>query len=304
MDKPRPTHRRKQQNIFTERFEARREQLTPQQQIVAQYICDHSAAIMEKSAMEIAQLAGSSDATVIRTIQALGFAGLRDLKNVLSRIFGRTLSSSARIASTVHELSPDINSSIGFVVDSYRMTCDLLCGEENSKAITHATGLLHGADRIAIFGIGASALLADYVSRLFNRYGKPAYVLNCTGSSLSEQLIHMRPGDVLIMMAQRSPHREGTTVLEEARRFGIRIILLTGSRNSLFAHHADCTIFIPRSAAEERIPVHGTHMICLEVLVLALAATEPAVPIKTINRIHELNSAINRPRKKRHGPDI
>ena len=222
MDKPRPTTRRKQQNIFTERFEARREQLTPQQQIVAQYICDHSAAIMEKSAMEIAQLAGSSDATVIRTIQALGFAGLRDLKNVLSRIFGRTLSSSARIASTVHELSPDINSSIGFVVDSYRMTCDLLCGEENSKAITHATGLLHGADRIAIFGIGASALLADYVSRLFNRHGQPAPLLHRPGSTSRQQLIHIRPRDVLLLLAQPRPRRHGNAGSRADRPQGAR----------------------------------------------------------------------------------
>lgn len=183
------------------------------------------------------------------------------------------------------------------------MTCDLMFDEDNREAIAAATGMLHHAERIAIFGLGASALLADYVSRLFNRYGKPAYVLNRTGSSLSEQLIHMRAGDVLIMMVQRSPHREGTTVLEEARRFGVQVILLTGSRNSLFSHHADCTIFIPRSAAEERIPVHGTPMICLEVLVLALAATEPTVPIKTINRLHELNTAINRPHKKRHDHD-
>lgn len=299
----RPATKRKQQDTYTERFDARREYLTPQQLIVAEYIYHHRAAMMDKSAMEIAQLTGTSDATVIRTLQALGFSGLRELKSVLNHIFGRTLSSSARIASTVYELSPDINASIGFVVDSYRMTCDLLCGDENRDAIAHATGLLHSAQRIAIFGIGASALLADYVSRLFNRYGKAAYVLNRTGSSLSEQLIHLQPGDVLIMMVQRSPHREGTTVLEEARRLNIPIILLTGSRNSLFSHHADCTIFIPRSVAEERIPVHGTPMICLEVLVLALAAAEPATPIKTVNRLHELSASINRPRKKRHEPE-
>lgn len=300
MKNARPAAKRKHQDIFTERFDARRAYLTPQQLAVAQYICDHRAAMLDKTAMEIAQLTNTSDATVIRTLQALGFSGLRDLKSVLGLIFGKTLSTSARIASTVQELAPDINASIGFVVDSYRMTCDMLCDAENQAAIAHATGMLRSADRIAIFGIGASALLADYVSRLFNRYGKPAYVLNLTGSALSEQLIHQRPGDVLIMMAQHSPHREGTTVLEEARRFGISVILITGSRHSLFSHHADCTIFVPRSAAEERIPVHGTPMICLEVLVLALAAADPAIPIKTVNRLHELTHAINRPRKKRH----
>ncbi|MCM4201662.1 hypothetical protein MMS56_28945, partial [Escherichia coli] len=42
-------------------------------------------------------------------------------------------------------------------------------------------------------------------------------------------------GDVLIMMAQKSAHREGLTTLREARRLGIPVILLTNALDSRFS---------------------------------------------------------------------
>lgn len=46
--------------------------------------------------MEIAALLKTSDATVVRAIQALGFAGLRDLKQTLEQWFGPVVSSSEK----------------------------------------------------------------------------------------------------------------------------------------------------------------------------------------------------------------
>ncbi|WP_263065052.1 MurR/RpiR family transcriptional regulator [Dickeya dadantii] len=294
---PLTKRKRKQLDIFTERFRAQKDQLSARLFVVAQYIDQNRAAVLNQTAIEIATETDTSDATVIRAIQALGFSGLRDLKNVLRAAVGETLSSPARMATTVSELSPDINASIDFVVDSYRLTCDLLLSQRNRDAIALASSLLAPAERIAIFGIGASALLAEYTSRLFNRYGRSAYVLNRTGAALSEQIIELRSGDVLIMLAQKSAHREGMTTLEEARKLKMKVVLLTGADDSVFIKHADSTIFIPRSSSEEKIPIHGTPIICLEVLVLALATLSPGTPLKTINRLYELNNALTRPKK-------
>lgn len=245
--------------------------------------------------MEIATETRTSDATVIRTIQALGFSGLRDLKNVLLAWLGENLSSPARMVATVDGLTPDPNSSIDFVLQSYQLACEQLASDASREAISRASGLILPATRVAVFGIGASSVLADYAARLFNRYGKPAYVLNKTGIALSEQLVGMQKGDVLIMMAQRSPHREGMTTLEEAKRLGVNVILLTGFADTAFSKQAAVTLLIPRSLHEEKIPVHGMPVICLEILVLALAAADPGTPLKTINRLYELSNSITRP---------
>jgi DNA-binding MurR/RpiR family transcriptional regulator len=99
--------------------------------------------------------------------------------------------------------------------------------------VAQAVALLSDARQVGIFGIGASGILAEYTARLFSRIGLPSYVMNRTGFSLAEQLIGLQRGDVLIMMGQKSPHREGMTALREARRLGIPTILLTQAVDSL-----------------------------------------------------------------------
>jgi DNA-binding MurR/RpiR family transcriptional regulator len=100
---------------------------------------------------------------------------------------------------------------------------------------------------VGIFGIGASGILAEYTGRLFSRIGLPSCV-NRTGFSLAEQLIGLQRGDVLIMMGQKSPHREGMTALREARRLGIPTILLTQAVDSRFSQEAQVVIDV-RAAA-------------------------------------------------------
>lgn len=271
--------------------------LTPGLLTVAQYIHQHRSAVLEKTAIAIAADTQTSDATVIRAIQALGFSGLRDLKNVLAEYLGVTRRSPARVALTVNELSQNAKGSIDFVLDSYRMSCEMLSSPANRQAISQAVGLLQAAERVAIFGIGASAILADYTARLFKRNGTAAYALNRTGVSLSEQLTEMRHADVLIMLAQRSAHPEGTLTLSEAQRLGVKTILLTGATDSVFAKQAAVTIEIPRGLSTEKMPVHATPMICLEILVLGLAAASPVATMNSTRRLYELSNALTRPRK-------
>ncbi|EPO2647024.1 MurR/RpiR family transcriptional regulator, partial [Escherichia coli] len=233
-------------DIFGERFRTRASQLTPGLRAVASYINEHREVVLEQTAMEIAATLNTSDATVIRAIQALGFAGLRDLKRTLEQWLGPALSSSEKMSTTVSNLTSDVNTAIDFVLEGHLYTCNVLSEPENRHALAQAVALLVQARQVAIFGIGASGILADYTARLFNRIGLPATALNRTGIGLAEQLIALQRGDVLIMMAQKSAHREGLTTLREARRLGIPVILLTNALDSRFSKDASIVIHVPR----------------------------------------------------------
>ena len=185
----------------------------------------------------------TSDATVIRAIQALGFAGLRDLKRTLEQWLGPALSSSEKMSTTVSNLTSDVNTAIDFVLEGHLYTCNVLPEPENRHALAQAVALLVQARQVAIFGIGASGILADYTARLFNRIGLPATALNRTGIGLAEQLIALQRGDVLIMMAQKSAHREGLTTLREARRWD-PCYLLTNALDSRFSKDASIVIHV------------------------------------------------------------
>ena len=282
-------------DLFGERFRARAHQLSPRLLAVVSYINENREAVLDRTAMEIAAATNTSDATVVRAIQALGFAGLRELKQTMERWFGPSATSSEKMISTVSALSSDVNSSIDFVLDGHQRACEVLSRPANRAAVA----LLTDARQVGIFGIGASGILAEYTARLLSRIGLPSYVMNRTGFSLAEQLIGLQRGDVLIMMGQKSPHREGMTTLREARRLGIPTILLTQAVDSRFSQEAQVVIEVPRGGDNGRVPLHGTVLVCLEMIVLSVASTAPQKTVKSMKRINELHRAIGKSGGKR-----
>ena len=284
-------------DIFGERFRTRASQLTPGLRVVASYINEHREVVLEQTAMEIAATLNTSDATVIRAILALGFAGLRDLKRTLEQWLGPALSSSEKMSTTVSNLTSDVNTAIDFVLEGHLYTCNVLSEPENRHALAQAVALLVQARQVAIFGIGASGILADYTARLFNRIGLPATALNRTGIGLAEQLIALQRGDVLIMMAQKSAHREGLTTLREARRLGIPVILLTNALDSRFSKDASIVIHVPRGDEKGKTPLHGTVLLCLEMIVWSVASAVPQRAVKTIKRINDFHRGLKTGRK-------
>ena len=110
-------------------------------------------------------------------------------------------------------------------------------------------------------------------------------------------MIALQRGDVLVMMAQKSAHREGQTTLREAKRLGIPTILLTNALDSRFSKEASVVIHVPRGGEKGKIPLHGTVLLCLEMIILSVASTEPQRTIKSMKRINEFHRGL-KPGKK------
>lgn len=282
----------KRVDLFGERYRARASALSPLLQSVVRYIHENREIFMEATALDIAEATNSSDATVIRAVQALGFTGLREVKQTLEAWFGPAQKSDEKIIATVSELASDVNSGIDFVLEGHKRACDALSGPQNREAISAAVALLTEANQVALFGINASGILAEYSRRLFSRIGFPAIVLNRSGVALAEQLIGLQRGNVLIMMAQNSAHREGVLTLKEAKRLGIPVILLTDATDSYFSKEADVVIKVPRGGEKGRMPLHGTVLVCLEMLILSVASATSGRTVKTMRRIQELSRGL------------
>ena len=280
-------------DLFGERYRARANQLSPRLRAVASYINDNREVVLECTSLEIAAATQTSDATVIRTVQALGFAGLRDLKQSMEHGFSSPVSSSEKMQATISTLSADVNTSIDFVLEGHQRVQEALSRADNRLAMAQAVSLLAEAHQVGIFGIGASGILAEYAARQFHRIGLPSYAMNRTGFSLAEQLINLKRGDALIMMGQKSAHKEGMTTLREAKRLGIPTILLTQAVDSRFSQLAQVVIEVPRGGNNNRVPLHGTVLVCLEMLVLSVASTAPQKTVRSLKRINDLHRMVN-----------
>ncbi|HBF30394.1 MurR/RpiR family transcriptional regulator [Rhizobium sp.] len=281
---------------YGERLRKRRDRLSPGMLTVADYIDGHRHAVLSKSALEIGFATGTSDATVIRTLQALGFSGLVDLKDTLEAYLGQTDSPIEKMATTTDELKGNSDAAIDFVVENQRAALETLTSANNRAALAIATQLLTKSAGIGVFGIGASGIIADYAARLFARSGFRSYALNNTGIALAEQMLAIEQGHALLMLLHGRPHREALTAINEAKRLDVPVILVLSQSESVLRQHASACLVMPRTKSEQ-VALHAPSLVAVETIALALAATAEERTLKTLNRLVDLRSAI-RPDKR------
>lgn len=281
---------------YGERLRKRRDTLSPGMLTVADYIDGHRHAVLSKSALEIGFATGTSDATVIRTLQALGFSGLVDLKDTLEAYLGQTDSPIEKMAATTDALKGNSDAAIDFVVENQRAALETLASTDNRAALATATQLLTTSTGIGVFGIGASGIIADYAARLFARSGFRSYALNNTGIALAEQMLSIEQGHALLMLLHGRPHREALAAINEAKRLDVPVILVLSQSESVLRQHASACLIIPR-AKSEHVALHAPSLLVVETIALALAAAAEELTLKTLNRLVDLRGAI-RPDKR------
>src|SRR5258708_33973606 len=84
-----------------ERVAANRERLSPAERDVARFFQDNREEVMVASAQALAIRIGTSDATVVRTTRALGYAGMEAMRRDLAAELRASLAPASRVARTL-----------------------------------------------------------------------------------------------------------------------------------------------------------------------------------------------------------
>ncbi len=280
------------QDPYRKRLDAHAAKLSPASQRVARYIDANRPAVLTSSAMELATRTDTSDATVIRTVQSLGFKGLAELKQALLP----SLEVASNLADDMRRTLADVGENTGLAIasalDAHEAAMQHLRSPHGRERIAAAVAVLHTAERIAIFGIGPSAALAAYVATLLARGGRQTLMLNVTGAMLADQMLDLHAGDALLLLAYGRAYTEIVTVVDEARQLGLPIVLVTDSLDKKLARFASVILPAHRGRSN-RVALHGATLVCLEALVLGLAAATPQTVV-SLDRLNQLREAIRR----------
>lgn len=278
-------------DLLVQRLRERDAALSPGARRVARYITDNRAQAIACSAAELASRVGTSDATVVRTAQALGFTGLGDLKRALAASLSNEMTPADAMRRTLAETGTEAGSAVDLVIRTHQAAIEVLSTPQARATILAAIAVLHPARRVLIFGIGPSAPLAGYVAILLGRTGRAARALDATGIALADQLLDLGTGDALLVLAYGRAYREVVAVLTEARRLGVRIVLLTDGLEPRLAQQADVVVPARRGRAQ-RVALHGATLVVLEALVLGLAAQDGERAVAALERLNDLRAAV------------
>lgn len=276
---------------FDQRVEVRLSSLSPAAQRVVRYIDRNRLTVLSTSAADIAETIGASDATVVRAVQALGYSGLAELRQALVTSMQAEPTIADSLKATTEEVGEGVELAVSAVIATHVEMLQMLTSAEIQSIIVRAIRLLNEAKRIVVFGIGPSAALSEYMAFLLMRHGRRARTLNATGDGLADQLLDLRVGDALILLAYGRTYREIVVVIDEARRLRLPIVLVTDTLDAKLARQAD--VIVPALRGKQaRVKLHGVTVIVLEAIVLGLAFTNASTAMQTLGRLADLREKI------------
>jgi len=265
--------------------------LSPAIARVARFLDANHALVIACSAAELAHRIGTSDASVVRAAQALGFSGLPALKRHLATGLGQPPGPAAAMRATLDEVAAEASQAVTFAIQAQREAVEALATTAAQASLLAAVRALHPARRILVFGIGPSAALARYVTTLLGRAGREARALDASGIALADQMLDLGAGDILLVLAYGRAYREVVAVFGEARRLALPIVLVTDSLEPSLSRQAD--VVVPaRRGRSRRVALHGATLVALEAVVLGLAAADSGRALASLDRLNNLRAAI------------
>jgi DNA-binding MurR/RpiR family transcriptional regulator len=283
-------------DTFSDRLRRFGPSLAPAARRVIHFIDQNRAATLAASAIELAAQAETSDATVVRAAQALGFAGLGELKQALVTELGHATPAD-NMRRTLAEVGESTQQAIGAVLDAHAESMEALRSDASRGRIAAAAAVLRPAERIVVFGIGPSAAIAAYVSVMLRRSGRRSATLDRTGIMLADQLLDLRTGDVLLVLSYGRAYREVVALFGEAARLRLAIVLVTDNPDTRLARATD-VVLAGKRGRTDRVALHGATLVMLEALVLGLSAADASTAVSTLEHLNDLREAVGGQRYK------
>jgi DNA-binding MurR/RpiR family transcriptional regulator len=271
---------------FADRLAARQDDLAPAERRVAEYLAAAGPEVTLLSAAELAARIGTSDATVVRTAKALGYGGLHELRWALA---APNPPLADRLRRTLDE-TPEAEL-LAATVSDHVAGLESMTGRVSAVTFEQAVAVLAGAERTVWRGVGPSAHLAGYGTLLAQRIGRPSTALVHVGTSFADELLTLTRGDAIVLLAYGRPQVHVRVLLDHARRLGVPVVLVTDTLGPRFAD--DVAVVLPSGRGRPGLfASHGTTLVLIEALVLALAAADRPAAEASLTTLNELRAAV------------
>lgn len=244
--------------------------LQPGEAKVAEVILSSQDLVVYRSVSEVAELAQTSTATVVRCAQTLGYKGFQALKIALAR----ELAGGPRLPGSA-DGAGDILAQV--------TAAGAQCVRDAGALVPVATfdrvaDLLTAARRVLFVGVGTSAPLCQDAAYRFSAIG----VLAEHRSDPHVQAVVSRllqGGDVCVAVSHTGATRETLEGVGEARGAGARVVALTSFARSPITELCDEVLVAGTRelgpAGLEAMASRLAHLAVLDALVVAVAGRDP-----------------------------
>ncbi|WP_369223460.1 MurR/RpiR family transcriptional regulator [Streptomyces sp. R39] len=227
--------------------------MTRSMQRVAEAVAGDPAGCAALTVTGLAELTGTSEATVVRTARLLGYPGYRDLRLALAGLAAQQQSGRAPTITTDISVDDPIADVVAKLAhDEQQTLADTAAGLDTAQ-LGAAVSALAGARRTDVYGIGASGLVAQDLTQKLLRIGLIAHAHSDPHLAVTNA-VQLRAGDVAIAITHSGATEDVIEPLRAAFERGATTVAVTGRPGSSVTRYADHVLTTSTSRESELRP--------------------------------------------------
>ena len=209
-------------------------QFTAAERKVADYVLSQRQQVQFMSITQLADESGTAEATVSRFCRTLDLKGFNAFKIELARCEGTAVKRPEHALDTSEGRSKQ---SADLAIEAIHQTMNLM----RPASVLRAVEMIEQAPRVLCIGSGGSMISANECEHLFSTVTGKFFAV--AGSHRQMVAVAtMSPQDVVILFSYSGATINGIEVLEQAKQFGLKTILVTRFSKSPAAKLADVVL--------------------------------------------------------------
>ncbi|MFI6293220.1 MurR/RpiR family transcriptional regulator [Nonomuraea sp. NPDC050790] len=212
--------------------------LTPAAQAIARIILDDPGLVVRSTITEFSAVSGTSEATIVRTARALGFAGYSQMRFALAAAVAKE---PERLVPG--DLGPDdpLTDVIAKVARAeYEALADTAAQLDPGQLDEVVTAIVK-ARRVDVYGVSASGLVATDMSQKLLRIGLSTHPFCDAHLALTSAAL-LRDTDVVVAISCSGETPDVIAPSKTAKDAGATLVAITNNPRSSLAHLADHTL--------------------------------------------------------------
>ena len=225
-------------------IEAAASTLPPSLARIAAVIRENPSVVIDKTINELAAECRTSVASVVRFCRAIGFSGYAPLRMALASELGKEAAQFPGLGTAGSEISEDdtLQEAVTKLASLELLAIEETVARLDFAVLEAAVDAIDRAERILLFGIGASQFVAEDLAHKLLRVGRNAHVLADPHEAVAATVLQTAP-TVAIGFSHAGQTLETVRFLETARANGAATIAVTSAKDSRLAHVADHALF-------------------------------------------------------------
>lgn len=272
---------------FYSRIQEKLESLSKMERKTAECMAENQDKLIYASITELAELAGTSEATVTRVCTKLGYSGFQALKVSVAR---ELVSQQEKIHEDLKADSPPemiIDKIFSSAIHTLTMTRKALDG----KAVAGSIDALCRARRIVVIGNGNSGAIALDAQHKFLRIG--LNVIAYTDDHMQMiAVVSMTKDDVLIAISHSGSSRDVAEAMQVAKENGATVISITNNGISPVSKLADIRLYTYSQETKYRTYAISSRMAELTIIDTLYTGVSLRLGDKAIQNFEALEKAL------------